>query len=50
MDKKILVVEDDPNAMRLIQYTLEQEGYQVLLAKNGLEGIIVTRGGDANPF
>ncbi len=39
MNKKILVIEDDPSALRLMQYTLEQEGYQVLLAKNGLEGI-----------
>ena len=39
MDKKILVIEDDPNALRFIEYTLEQEGYQVSSAKDGLEGI-----------
>jgi DNA-binding response OmpR family regulator len=39
MDKKILVIEDDPIALRLIEYTLHKEGYQVLRAKNGLEGI-----------
>ena len=39
MDKKILVIEDDPSALRLVQYTLEQEGYQVLAATNGLAGI-----------
>lgn len=39
MNKKILVIEDDPSALRLIQYTLEQEGYQVLTATNGLAGI-----------
>jgi len=39
MDKKILVIEDDPSALRLVQYTLEQEGYQVLTATNGLAGI-----------
>jgi len=39
MNEKILVIDDDPNALRFIEYTLEQEGYQVLLAKDGLEGI-----------
>jgi len=39
MDKKILVIEDDPIALRLIDYTLHKEGYHVLQAKNGLEGI-----------
>jgi len=39
MNKKILVIEDDPNALRFIEYTLEQEGYQVSSAKDGLEGI-----------
>ena len=39
MNKKILVIEDDPNALRLIRYALEQEGYQVLSAENGLEGV-----------
>lgn len=39
MDKKVLVIEDDPIALRLIDYTLHKEGYQVLRAKNGLEGI-----------
>jgi len=39
MDKKILVIEDDPSALRLIEYTLQQEGYQVLTVPNGLEGL-----------
>jgi len=39
MNKKILVIEDDPSALRFIEYTLEQEGYQVLAATNGLAGI-----------
>jgi len=39
MSEKILVIEDDPNALRFIEYTLKLEGYQVLLAKDGLEGI-----------
>jgi len=39
MDKRILVIEDDPSALRFIQYTLQQEGYRVLTATNGLAGI-----------
>jgi len=39
MGKKILVIEDDAIALRLIEYTLRKEGYEVLQAKNGLEGI-----------
>jgi DNA-binding response OmpR family regulator len=39
MDKKILVIEDDPVATRLIEYILKQRGYQVLTASNGLEGL-----------
>jgi two-component system alkaline phosphatase synthesis response regulator PhoP len=39
MDKKILVIEDDPSTLRLTKYILEQEGYQVLTAPNGLEGL-----------
>ena len=39
MPTKILIIEDDPVALRFAQYTLEQEGYQVLSAPNGLEGL-----------
>ena len=39
MNKKILVIEDDPISLRLVRYTLEYEGYQVVTATNGLEGI-----------
>jgi len=39
MDKKILVIEDDPATSRLVDYSLRHEGYQVISAANGLEGI-----------
>jgi two-component system alkaline phosphatase synthesis response regulator PhoP len=39
MDKKILVIEDDPATLRLVGYSLRYEGYQVSTALNGLEGI-----------
>lgn len=39
MTARILIIEDDPSALRFAQYTLEQEGYHVLTAANGLEGL-----------
>ena len=38
MAAKILVVDDDPNVQRLLQYTLKQEGYEVIVAADGAEG------------
>ena len=35
---KILIVDDDPNVQRLLQYTLKQEGYDVVIAADGAEG------------
>jgi len=37
--KRILVVDDDPAALRLVQYTLQQDGYEVITASNGLDGL-----------
>jgi len=39
MSKKILVIQDDPSALRLIEHTLRQEGYQVITATNGRDGL-----------
>ena len=36
---KILVVDDDPGILRLLEYTLTREEYQVLTASNGIEGL-----------
>ena len=35
MAAKILVVDDDPNVQRLLQYTLKQEGYDVNVVPTG---------------
>jgi DNA-binding response OmpR family regulator len=37
--KKILVVEDDPSFQRYLDFLFNKEGYQVILASNGLEGL-----------
>ena len=34
--KKILVVDDDPNIVELLQLRLEANGYEVLTASNGI--------------
>ncbi len=39
MVKKILVIEDDPATSRLVDYSLRHEGYEIITAFNGLEGI-----------
>lgn len=39
MPKKILIVEDEANIRELVRLYLEREGYTVLEAENGVEGI-----------
>lgn len=39
MPKKILIVEDEANIRELLHLYLEREGYTVLEAENGVEGI-----------
>jgi two-component system, OmpR family, alkaline phosphatase synthesis response regulator PhoP len=37
--KKILIVEDEPDILELLNYTLQKEGFDVTTAKNGKEAI-----------
>ena len=39
MGKKILVIDDDPAFVRLVERTLTQKGYEVLNASSGGEGL-----------
>lgn len=39
MANKILVVDDDPNALRLMSLTLETEGFEVITAANGPDAL-----------
>ena len=41
--QKILIVDDEPDILELIEYNLKKEGYQVFLASNGQEGINVAK-------
>lgn len=38
MDKRILVVDDDPDISKILKTAIECLGYEVILAKNGMEG------------
>lgn len=37
--KKILIADDEPDILEIIQYNLQGEGYEVITAKNGNEAI-----------
>ncbi len=39
MAKKILIADDEPDILEILQYNLRGEGYEVVLAKNGNEAI-----------
>ena len=36
---KVLIVEDDSGARRMLEFTLQQEGFEVITAANGREGL-----------
>ncbi len=40
---KILVVDDEPDILEFIRYNLQKEGFQVLTASDGLEGLKVAK-------
>lgn len=42
-NQKILVVDDEPDILELIEYNLKKEGYQVFLASNGQEGVAMAK-------
>lgn len=39
MAEKILIVDDDPNALRLIGYALQRQGYEIVIARDGQEAL-----------
>lgn len=40
---KILLVDDEPDALEFMKYNLEREGYAVSTASNGIEGIEIAK-------
>jgi CheY-like chemotaxis protein len=43
MSKKVLVVDDDPDARETVRFVLEAEGYEVLEAEDGQMGVEMVR-------
>jgi two-component system, OmpR family, alkaline phosphatase synthesis response regulator PhoP len=39
MPKRILIVDDEPDIIRLLKYNLEKEGFEVLVANDGVKAI-----------
>jgi DNA-binding response OmpR family regulator len=39
MTRKILIVDDEPNILISLQFLMEREGYQVLVARDGIEAL-----------
>jgi len=39
MKAKILIVDDEPNLLRMLEYSLQVEGYTIILASNGQEAL-----------
>ncbi len=42
-NKKILIVDDEPDILEIIQYNLKKEGYTIETAKDGLEALDKTK-------
>ncbi len=47
--RRVLVVEDNDMNMQLVEYLLEEGGYQILKATSGEEALAVTRDTTATP-
>ncbi|HUS94680.1 MAG TPA: response regulator transcription factor [Patescibacteria group bacterium] len=41
--KTILLVDDDPEIVKTVRHYLQQEGYAVLVANNGLDALVIVR-------
>ncbi|MBT0663637.1 sigma-54 dependent transcriptional regulator [Geobacter pelophilus] len=39
MKQKILIIDDDPSLRRVLEYNLQEEGYQVFAAESGEDGL-----------
>src|SRR3989338_7223495 len=39
MSKKILIVDDEPDVLKVVQYSLLKEGYEIIMAENGKKAL-----------
>jgi DNA-binding response OmpR family regulator len=42
-DKQVLIVEDDPTLLSVLEYNLKKEGYRVITAIDGVQGLETAR-------
>ncbi|HOP40564.1 MAG TPA: sigma-54 dependent transcriptional regulator [Geobacteraceae bacterium] len=47
MKEKILIIDDDPSLRRVLEYNFQEEGYEVIVAESGGEGLRIFA--DHNP-
>lgn len=45
-DKKVLIVDDDPEIVETVRYALEGRGFQVLVARDGNQGLAMAERDD----
>ncbi len=43
MAKRILIIEDDPDLVKIIEYRLTSQGYEVLVARDGYAGLMMAK-------
>jgi DNA-binding response OmpR family regulator len=41
--KRILIIDDDPDAVELVSYSLQLKGYEISTAHNGVDGLAFAR-------
>ncbi len=39
MAKKVLIVDDEPSVVKMVEFRLKKEGLDVIIAKDGIEGL-----------
>ena len=46
MAKRVLVVDDEQNIVDILRFNLEREGYEVITAQDGVQGLAMARSSD----
>ena len=49
MAQRVLVVDDEQNIVDILRFNLEREGYEVITAADGVQGLEMARSSDPPP-